>query len=114
MAPGMLIAELHAIQVVLKPWPRRRFCLADFLLRSVRVASYDVECDLWALGVVVYQMLCGRLPYQAADADGTMVQVLRSKVRQCDHAHTHHHAYGAGCGYVAMPRFRPGTARCGG
>lgn len=27
--------------------------------------SYGVECDIWSVGVVYYQMLIGEYPYQA-------------------------------------------------
>ena len=41
---------------------------------DLRSIGYDTRCDLWSLGVVVYFLLCGYLPFQ-----GTLTE-LQSKV----------------------------------
>ena len=38
---------------------------------------YDMKSDIWAAGVILYEMTCGRLPFKADDIEGLYKKVVR-------------------------------------
>ena len=42
--------------------------------------GYNKAVDWWALGVLMYEMLTGRLPFQGEDRKETMNQILKAKL----------------------------------
>ncbi|GAA50339.1 p90 ribosomal S6 kinase [Clonorchis sinensis] len=43
--------------------------------------GHDSTADWWSLGVLMYEMLCGLLPFQGDSRRDTMQQILRAKLR---------------------------------
>ncbi|KAA3679818.1 ribosomal protein S6 kinase alpha-1/2/3/6 [Paragonimus westermani] len=43
--------------------------------------GHDASADWWSLGVVMFEMLCGVLPFQGESRRETMQQILRAKLR---------------------------------
>jgi len=45
---------------------------------SVSSKSSGAECDIWSLGVILYCMICGFLPFQASNIKGLYDKILRA------------------------------------
>jgi serine/threonine protein kinase len=48
---------------------------------QVRGNAVDTRADLWAVGVIAYEMLSGTSPFSAERAEGTLVRVLQGQLR---------------------------------
>ena len=42
--------------------------------------EYDLKVDVWSLGVIVYAMLCGNLPFNGKDNEQIRDSILESEV----------------------------------
>lgn len=41
---------------------------------------YDEKVDIWALGILVYELLAGQPPFEVEDIKGTAMKILNSAV----------------------------------
>jgi calcium-dependent protein kinase len=46
-----------------------------FMAPEVEDAKYSTECDMWALGVLLYMLLCGSWPFQDVNRIKAMVRL---------------------------------------
>ncbi|KAH9248508.1 hypothetical protein BASA81_013834 [Batrachochytrium salamandrivorans] len=72
---------------------RTRYCGTSYYLspQSVSGKAYGLEHDWWGFGVLVYEMLCGRLPFYSPDSTKhTYAAIMRNRprMRQFKHATT--------------------------
>ena len=50
-------------------------------IRNTQAQPYDFAVDWWALGVLFFTMLKGRLPFDAAEEDKMLWRIVKSKPR---------------------------------
>lgn len=41
--------------------------------------EYDLKCDVWSLGVTMYNLLTGQVPFLSHDVDSTLYQIINGK-----------------------------------
>ena len=49
----------------------------SYMAPEVLTGPYDVQCDLWSVGVIVYFMLCGYLPFMGRNDEEKESKILR-------------------------------------
>lgn len=60
-------------------------CL-PYMAPEVFEGNYGTKADVWSVGVIIYQLITGRLPFPSARAnDGECVVATRKKERKKDH-----------------------------
>ncbi|CAF4540606.1 unnamed protein product, partial [Rotaria magnacalcarata] len=45
--------------------------------------NYSALCDVWAMGVIMYYLICGRHPYVASD-ERRLLEIIRSQKLRFD------------------------------
>lgn len=45
-----------------------------------KTEGYDKQCDMWSLGVTIFVLLCGKMPYQPVDGRDQELQIVLSHV----------------------------------
>lgn len=51
----------------------------SYMAPEVLTGPYDVQCDLWSVGVIVYFMLCGYLPFMGRSDEEKESKILRGQ-----------------------------------
>mmetsp|Transcript_39035 Transcript_39035/g.49845 ORF Transcript_39035/g.49845 Transcript_39035/m.49845 type:complete len:217 (+) Transcript_39035:452-1102(+) len=70
----------------------RSFSLEEELMKSrvgtifymapeVLAKKYNEKCDIWALGVIMYVLLCGYFPFNGEDDSETMEAILSNQIQ---------------------------------
>jgi len=49
----------------------------SYMAPEVLTGPYDVQCDLWSVGVIVYFMMCGYLPFMGRNDEEKESKILR-------------------------------------
>jgi len=62
--------------------PRQTFCgTLDYLAPAMVVGTaYDHSVDIWSLGVLMYECLVGKAPFEASNHDQTFARITRDTV----------------------------------
>jgi serine/threonine protein kinase len=62
---------------------RKTFCgTLDYLApEMIRGEGHDESLDMWSMGVLLYEMACGRSPFGAKTQDQTCKRILRRELR---------------------------------
>ena len=50
-----------------------------YIAPEVLDSAYGVECDIWSLGVVIYQLLTGQMPFDGKNLDGIFNSIRKGK-----------------------------------
>lgn len=45
----------------------------------VRGNKYDLKCDIWSLGVVMYNLICGNVPFVGINLEETLALILEGR-----------------------------------
>jgi len=51
----------------------------SYMAPEVLTGPYDVQCDLWSIGVIVFFMLCGYLPFMGRNDEEKEAKILRGQ-----------------------------------
>lgn len=69
--------------------PRQTFCgTLDYLAPEMVVGTaYDHSVDVWSLGVLMYECLVGKAPFEGATHDATFARITRDAIEFPRHVH---------------------------
>lgn len=76
------LADFGFAQRVMSPNSLTRRCGTPFFVAPeiIRKESYDQRADMWSVGVIIYLLLSGRLPFTGQNAHMLFSEVLRGKL----------------------------------
>ena len=83
---GNPLSDVYQIKVLLHSVPSRCHCW-ELLIRQLSVLQvledndYGRAVDWWGLGVVMYEMMCGRLPFYNQDHERLFELILMEEIR---------------------------------
>lgn len=52
-----------------------------YVAPEVLMTSYSTECDMWSVGVLLYIMLCGFLPFTGNSANEVFLNILKGEFK---------------------------------
>ena len=55
-----------------------------YIAPEVLDSEYGVECDIWSLGVVIYQLLTGNMPFDGKSLDGIFNSIRKGVFKMPD------------------------------
>jgi serine/threonine protein kinase len=59
----------------------RRCGTPEYCAPEVLMGQYNLECDMWSLGVLIYIMLSGQMPFRGRNLQETVTIVKKGQVR---------------------------------
>jgi calcium-dependent protein kinase len=59
----------------------RKMKATHYMAPEVLKGSYDAKCDVWSLGVVLYVILCGRVPFEGSSEEEIQQAILEKPFR---------------------------------